>query len=56
MVVSRAKMFLDLYRQLTGTVGDYRVNCVNNGLILNIGVNATTNYAFIVGREKMENC
>ena len=48
---SGARMLLDLYKQVTGTAGDYQVNGVKNGMMLNIGGSATTNYVFIVGRE-----
>ena len=43
-------MFLDLYRQVTGTAGGYQIQDAVNGLMLNIGGRATTNYVFIVGR------
>jgi len=46
-----ARMFLDLYRQVTGTAGDYQVPGARNGMMLNIGGTATTNYAFVVGME-----
>lgn len=49
---SGARMFLDLYRQVTGTAGGYQVEGVKNGMMLNIGGSATTNYVFIVGREE----
>ena len=49
---SGARMFLDLYRQVTGTAGGYQVEGVKNGMMLNIGGSATTNYVFIVGTEK----
>ena len=42
---------LDLYKQVTGTAGDYQVNGAKNGLMLNIGGSATTNFVFIVGKE-----
>lgn len=48
---SGVRMFLDLYKQVTGTAGDYQVDDVRNGLMLNIGGSATTNYVFIVGKE-----
>lgn len=48
---SGARMFLDLYKQVTGTAGGYQVNGVKNGMMLNIGGSATTNYVFIVGKE-----
>lgn len=49
---SGARMFLDLYKQVTGTAGGYQVNGVKNGMMLNIGGSATTNYVFIVGAEQ----
>ena len=48
---SGARMMLDLYRQVTGTAGAYQVKGVKNGLMLNIGGSATTNYVFVVGME-----
>ena len=48
---SGARMFLDLYRQVTGTAGAYQVKGAKNALMLNIGGSATTNYVFIVGAE-----
>lgn len=48
---SGARMFLDLYKQVTGTAGSYQVENVKNGMMLNIGGSATTNYVFIVGKE-----
>ncbi|MBO4864819.1 MAG: thiolase domain-containing protein [Eubacterium sp.] len=48
---SGTRMFLDLYKQVTGTAGDYQVDGVQNGMMLNIGGSATTNYVFIVGKE-----
>ena len=49
---SGARMFLDLYRQVTGTAGGYQIEGVKNGMMLNIGGSATTNYVFIVGKEE----
>ena len=46
---SGARMLLDLYKQVTGTAGDYQVLGAKNGMMLNIGGSATTNYVFIVG-------
>ena len=46
---SGARMLLDLYKQVTGTAGGYQVSGVKNGMMLNIGGSATTNYVFIVG-------
>jgi acetyl-CoA C-acetyltransferase len=48
---SGARMFLDLFKQVTGTAGGYQVDGVKNGMMLNIGGSATTNYVFIVGKE-----
>ena len=46
---SGVRMFLDLYKQVTGTAGGYQVENVRNAMMLNIGGSATTNYAFAVG-------
>lgn len=46
---SGARMLLDLYKQVTGTAGGYQVDGAKNGLMLNNGGSATTNYVFIVG-------
>lgn len=48
---SGARMLLDLYKQVTGTAGGYQVKNAKNGMMLNIGGSATTNYVFVVGRE-----
>lgn len=48
---SGARMLLDLYKQVTGTAGGYQVPNVKNGMMLNIGGSATTNYVFIVGED-----
>lgn len=48
---SGARMFLDIYKQVTGTAGRYQVCGAKNGMMLNIGGSATTNYVFIVGME-----
>ena len=47
---SGVRMMLDIYKQVTGTAGDYQVKGAKNGLMLNIGGSATTNMVFIVGR------
>ncbi len=44
-------MFVDLYKQVTGKAGKYQVKDAKNGMMLNIGGSATTNYVFIVGKE-----
>ena len=49
---SGARMFLDLYKQVTGQAGAYQVKGVKNAMMLNIGGSATTNYVFIVGEDK----
>ena len=46
---SGVRMLLDIYKQLTGTAGHYQVKNAKNGMMLNIGGSATTNYVFIVG-------
>lgn len=46
---SGARMFLDLYKQVTCNAGKYQVAHARNGMMLNIGGSATTNYVFIVG-------
>ena len=48
---SGARMFLDLYKQVTGTAGKYQVDGAKNAMMLNIGGSATTNYVYIVGME-----
>lgn len=46
---SGARMLLDLYKQVTGIAGDYQVKNAKNGMMLNIGGSATTNYVYVVG-------
>lgn len=48
---SGARMFLDLYKQVTGKAGNYQIKGAKNGMMLNIGGSATTNYVFIIGQE-----
>lgn len=48
---SGARMLLDLYKQVTGSAGGYQVEEAKNGMMLNIGGSATTNYVYIVGKE-----
>ena len=48
---SGCRMFVDLYKQVTGQAGNYQVKCPRNGMMLNIGGSATTNYVFIIGKE-----
>jgi len=47
---SGVRMMLDLYKQIAGKAGDYQVKGAKNGMMLNIGGSATTNYVFIVGK------
>lgn len=49
---SGVRMLLDLYKQVTGKAGGYQVAGAKNGMMLNIGGSATTNFVFIVGSEK----
>jgi acetyl-CoA C-acetyltransferase len=46
------RMFLDLYKQISGTAGTYQLNKANNGMMLNIGGSATTNYVFVIGKDR----
>ncbi len=48
---SGARMFIDLYKQVTGQAGSYQIAGAKNAMMLNIGGSATTNYVFIVGKE-----
>ena len=48
---SGVRMFLDLYKQVCGIAGAYQISGARNGMMLNIGGSATTNYAFIIGQE-----
>ncbi len=48
---SGARMFLDLYKQVAGKAGSYQLEKADNGMMLNIGGSATTNYVFIVGKD-----
>jgi acetyl-CoA C-acetyltransferase len=47
---SGVRMMLDLYKQIAGKAGSYQVAGARNGMMLNIGGSATTNFVFIVGR------
>ena len=49
---SGVRMFLDLYKQVTEQAGKYQIQGANNGIMLNIGGSATTNYSFIVGKDQ----
>jgi len=44
-------MFLDLYKQIAGKAGNYQLKQTQNGIMLNIGGSATTNYAFVLGEQ-----
>lgn len=46
---SGARMLLDLYKQMTGTADGYQIDRAKNGMMLNIGGSATTNYVFVIG-------
>lgn len=48
---SGSRMFLNLYKQVSGKAGKNQVKSAKNAMMLNIGGSATTNYVFIVGRE-----
>ncbi|MCI8710612.1 MAG: thiolase domain-containing protein [Dorea sp.] len=53
---SGCRMFLDIFKQVSGKAGNYQVlldetRLPRNGMMLNIGGTATTNYVFIVGRD-----
>lgn len=48
---SGVRMFLDLYKQISGKAGGYQLKNPKNGLMLNIGGSATTNYVFIIGED-----
>jgi acetyl-CoA C-acetyltransferase len=47
---SGVRMMLDLYKQISGNAGGYQVKGAKNGMMLNFGGSATTNFAFIVGK------
>lgn len=49
---SGVRMFLDLYKQISGNAEAYQVVGAKNGMMLNIGGSATTNYVFIVGVDE----
>lgn len=46
---SGVRMFLDLYKQVTNKAGKYQVKNAKNGMMLNLGGSASTNYCYIVG-------
>ena len=47
---SGVRMVLDLYKQIANKAGDYQVKGAKNGMMLNLGGSATTNYVYIVGK------
>lgn len=49
---SGVRMFLDLFKQISGKAGSYQLEKNNNGMMLNIGGSGTTNYAFILGKKE----
>lgn len=48
---SGVRMLLDLYKQVAGQAGGYQIPGAQNGLMLNIGGSATTNYVYILGKD-----
>lgn len=48
---SGVRMFLDLFRQTAQKAGGYQVPGAKNGMMLNIGGSAVTNYVYIIGKE-----
>lgn len=48
---SGVRMMLDLYKQVTNQANKYQVNNAKNGMMLNLGGSASTNYCFIVGKK-----
>lgn len=48
---SGVRMFLDLYKQITGTAKGYQLSKADTGCMLNIGGSATSNYVFVVGKN-----
>ena len=49
---SGVRMMLDLYKQVTNNAGDYQIKNAKNGMMLNLGGSASTNYCFIVGKKE----
>jgi acetyl-CoA C-acetyltransferase len=48
---SGVRMMLDLYKQVTNQANKYQVKNAKNGMMLNLGGSASTNYCFIVGKK-----
>ena len=51
MIFANNDMCFDLFKQVSGVAGGYQVDNAKNAMMLNIGGSATSNYAFIVGRN-----
>lgn len=47
---SGVRMFLDLYKQLSGSAGEYQVPGARTGAMFNMGGSATTNVCLVLGR------
>ena len=47
---SGVRMMLDLYKQISNKAEGYQIKGAKNGMMLNIGGSATTNYSFIIGK------
>ena len=47
---SGTRMFLDIWKQVSGNAGNYQIDGAKTGMMLNIGGTATTNYTFILGQ------
>lgn len=47
---SGVRMMLDLYKQIANKADGYQVKGAKNGMMLNFGGTATTNYVYIVGK------
>lgn len=50
---SGVRMMLDLYKQVTNDAGLYQIQGARNGMMLNIGGSATTNYVYILGKNRI---
>ena len=48
---SGVRMMLDLYKQITNNAEKYQIRNAKNGMMLNLGGSASTNYCFIVGKK-----
>ena len=45
------RMMLDLFKQVNNTAGKYQIKNARNGMMLNLGGSATTNFSFIIGKD-----